>query len=69
MIVYLLNPLIALKKETNIPIVTGETIMDLDTIKEFVDKDCINFISIDLPWNGLIESKKLLNIVTLKITK
>ncbi len=60
------EPLIALKKETNIPIVTGETIMDLDTIKEFVDKDCINFISIDLPWNGLIESKKIAEYCKLK---
>ena len=60
------EPLIALKKETNIPIVTGETMMDLHSLKEFVDKECINYISIDLLWNGLIESKKIAEYCKLK---
>ena len=36
--------------------------MDLHSLKEFVDKECINYISIDLLWNGLIESKKIVRI-------
>ena len=60
------EPLISLKKETNIPIITGETIMELRNLKNFIDKGCINFISIDLPWNGLAESKKIADYCKLK---
>jgi len=51
--------LIDLKKTTKIPIVTGETIMDLFYIKEFIDQNSADYFSIDLPWNGLTESIKI----------
>ena len=60
------QPLISLKKETDIPIITGETITELHDLKDFIDKDCINFISIDLPWSGLTESKKIADYCNLK---
>ena len=60
------EPLISLKKETNIPLITGETLMELDNLKNFIDTSCIDFISIDLPWNGLTESKKIADYCNLK---
>ncbi len=53
--------LIELKKISKIPIVTGETIMELINIKDFIDQNCIDYISIDLPWTGLTESLKISN--------
>tara|TARA_Y100000816_G_scaffold287912_1_gene271502 strand:- start:169 stop:1365 length:1197 start_codon:yes stop_codon:yes gene_type:complete len=53
------EPLILLKKKTQIPIVTGETIMELSSLIKFIDKKCIDYLSIDLIWNGLTESKKI----------
>ena len=51
--------LIELKKYTKIPIVTGETIMEFIYIKDFINQNCIDYISIDLPWTGLSESMKI----------
>lgn len=56
---YTEKPLILLKKKTKIPIVTGETIMELSNLMKFIDKKCVDYISIDLIWNGLTESKKI----------
>lgn len=53
--------LIKLKKTTKIPIVTGETIMEFIYMKEFIDQNCADYYSIDLPWNGLTESLKISN--------
>lgn len=66
---YSTKPLTALKKETTIPIITGETIMQLDDLKKFVDGKCADYISIDLPWNGLNESKKIADYCNKKNTK
>ena len=35
----------------------------------FIDKKCIDYLSIDLIWNGLTESKKILRLDTVKIKK
>ena len=51
--------LIELKKYTKIPIVTGETIMEFIYIKDFINQNCIDYISIDLPWTGLSGSRRL----------
>ena len=40
--------------------------MELDNLKNFIDTSCIDFISIDLPWNGLTESKKIADYCNLK---
>tara|TARA_B100000902_G_scaffold356254_1_gene369779 strand:- start:12127 stop:13323 length:1197 start_codon:yes stop_codon:yes gene_type:complete len=56
---YSAQPLLLLKKKTKIPIVTGETIMELSNLEKFIDKKCSNFISVDLIWSGLTESKKI----------
>ena len=68
---YSTKSLVALRKHTNLPIVTGETIMLLKDLKIFIDEKCVDYISIDLPWTGLIESKKIAeycNINNLKVT-
>ncbi len=56
---YSAQPLSLLKKKTKIPIVTGETIMELSNLEKFIDKKCSDFISVDLIWSGLTESKKI----------
>lgn len=52
------NELLIVKKNTKIPIVTGECIMFLDQYKNFIDKKCANYFSIDVAWNGFLESLK-----------
>ena len=53
------NELLIVKKNTKIPIVTGECIMFLDQYKNFIDKKCANYFSIDVAWNGFLESLKI----------
>ena len=53
------DTLLNLKKETSHLIITGETIMGINALKEFIDSDCADIISIDVVWNGLSESKKI----------
>ena len=56
---YSTEPLSLLKEKTNIPIITGETIMELSSLKKFINKKFVDCISVDLIWNGLTESKKI----------
>lgn len=51
--------LVDLKKTTKIPIVTGETIIEFFLMKDFIDQKCADYFSIDLLWNGLIDSIKI----------
>ena len=60
------EPLVLLKKQTTLPIVTGETIMELFHLKEFIEKKCLDFVSVDLCWNGLTESIKISNYCEIK---
>ena len=66
---YLTEPLIVLKKKTSLPIVTGETIMVFNILKSFIDKKCADYISIDLPWNGITESQKIADYCNINNTK
>ncbi len=53
--------LVELKKVSKIPIITGETIMEFFYMKDFIDQNSADYISIDLPWTGLSESLKISN--------
>lgn len=53
------NELLKVKQNTKIPIVTGECIMFLNQYKNFIDKKCADYFSIDVAWNGLSESLKI----------
>ena len=53
------NELLKVKKNTKIPIVTGECIMFLNQYKNFIDKKCADYFSIDVVWNGFLESFKI----------
>jgi galactonate dehydratase len=53
------NALLKVKKNTKIPITTGECIMFLNQYKNFIDKKCADYFSIDVVWNGLLESIKI----------
>jgi galactonate dehydratase len=53
------NALQNVKKNTKIPIITGECIMFLNEYKNFIDKKCADYFSIDVVWNGISESIKI----------
>jgi L-alanine-DL-glutamate epimerase-like enolase superfamily enzyme len=53
------NSLQKVKKNTKIPIITGECIMFLNEYKNFIDKKCADYFSIDVVWNGISESIKI----------
>jgi len=53
------DELLKVKKNTKIPIVTGECIMSLNQYKNFIYKKCANYFSIDVVWNGFSESLKI----------
>jgi galactonate dehydratase len=53
------NEILEVKKSTKIPITTGECIMSFFQYKNFIDKKCADYFSIDVAWNGFSDSIKI----------
>ena len=53
------NSILKVKQSTKIPIITGECIMFFHAYKDFIDKKCADYFSVDVAWNGFSESLKI----------